>query len=121
MGRGFEKQRSKDRFCPDRNHPDDSCDIYICNHHGSSDASSAAFLSALSPEYTIISCGKENEYGHPAKKALERIRESGSRLYRTDLQGDIIFHLTESGISFDQEATEDWTAGKYVPTENSAE
>ena len=88
---------------------DVNCDIYICNHHGSSDASCEAFLSALSPEVTIISCGKDNEYGHPAKKALERIRESGSRLYRTDLQGDIIFHLTESGISFDQEATEDWT------------
>ena len=97
------------------------CDIYVCNHHGSSDASSAAFLSALSPEVTIISCGKDNEYGHPAGKTLERIRESGSRLYRTDLQGDIIFCMTESGISFEQEETEDWTPGKTIPSENPAE
>ena len=90
------------------------CDVYICNHHGSADASSRPFLEALSPEYTVISCGRDNEYGHPAKRTLDTIRDCGSLLYRTDLQGDIVFRMTEKGLVFEQDPTEDWTPGVYM-------
>ena len=78
---------------------DIDCDVYICNHHGSAYSSSEEFLRALSPEITVISCGKDNEYGHPAESTLKRLQKCGSEVYRTDEQGDVIFLLTENGIA----------------------
>lgn len=83
----------------------------VCNHHGSTTSSCREFITAVSPKYTIISCGKDNDYGHPAPSVLKRIRESGSLLYRTDLQGDIIFEVTDDGLEFEKSPTEDWTPG----------
>ncbi len=86
-------------------------DIYICNHHGSSSSSCKAFIEAVSPEYTVISCGSGNDYGHPARTVLERIQDSGSALYRTDTQGDINFWLYESGPVFELLPTDNWEPG----------
>ncbi len=80
---------------------DIDCDVYICNHHGSADASSEDFLRAMSPAWTVISCGKDNEYGHPAASTLKRLERAGSEIRRTDQEGDIIFLLMDSGIIWD--------------------
>ena len=82
---------------------DVDCDVYICSHHGSAYSSSKEFLEAMSPEYTIISCGKDNEYGHPAEETLKRLEECGSKVYRTDLEGDVVFEMTGEGIVFEGE------------------
>lgn len=58
-------------------------------HHGSSDASSAAFLNRVDPEVAVISLGKENDYGHPHKETLERLKTAGSLVLRTDQDGTI--------------------------------
>ena len=89
------------------------CPIYLVNHHGSSSSSSDAFIKALSPEHSIISCGSGNDYGHPHASVLNRIREAGSDLYRTDIQGDIVFYITEEGIVFEKDPCNDWTPGVY--------
>ena len=89
------------------------CDVYLVNHHGSTTSSSDAFLQALSPEYSIVSCGKDNDYGHPARSVLNRIKASGSELFRTDLQGDIEIYFTDDGIQFSEDPTDDWTPGVY--------
>ena len=60
-------------------------------HHGSSTSTSNAWLNAVSPSYAVISCGKDNEYGHPAEDVLSRFKERDVTVLRTDLQGDIIF------------------------------
>lgn len=64
------------------------CDVYKVSHHGASDASSDAFVSAISPRYSVISCGAGNSYGHPSGETLVRLR--GTRILRTDLLGEII-------------------------------
>lgn len=65
-------------------------DILKAAHHGSKNSNSADFITAAAPEYTVISCGKNNRYGHPHEETLERLRVEGSRIMRTDECGDII-------------------------------
>ena len=93
-------------------------DIYICNHHGSNSSTGKSFVSELTPDDTVISCGKDNDYGHPAKRVLETLQESGTTLYRTDIQGDIVMTFYgNQGYRFDQEPCNDWTPGVYKPKE----
>lgn len=58
-------------------------------HHGSDTSSCAAFLSAVSPQIAVISCGEDNSYGHPHDEALQRLEEQKAKVYRTDLSGTI--------------------------------
>lgn len=64
-------------------------------HHGSSNASSAEWLSLLSPEAFIVSCGRDNGYGHPSGEALARFRAASpdGEIYRTDELGDVIVSI----------------------------
>lgn len=86
-------------------------DIYLANHHGSDTSSTDNFLNAVTPVYTIISCGKGNAYGHPTEAALERIQNAGSFLYRTDIQGEIIMYSNGQEYWFNQEPCDDWNSG----------
>lgn len=70
------------------------CDIIKIAHHGSKYSSSLEFLQAVSPEYAVISCGK-NSYGHPTDTVINNIIEVGSSVLRTDLQGNILFSVVE--------------------------
>ena len=62
-------------------------DVLKVGHHGSSSSSSPEFIRAINPEYAVISCGKNNEYGHPTQKTLNAL--DGCWIYRTDLLGNI--------------------------------
>lgn len=44
-------------------------------HHGSKYSSGEDFLDALAPKIALISCGKNNSYGHPGKETLERLED----------------------------------------------
>jgi len=63
--------------------------IIKVGHHGSKTASGSALLKAVKPEIAVISCGRRNRFKHPHKEALERIKECGARIYRTDQHGAI--------------------------------
>ncbi len=65
-------------------------DILVCPHHGSKYSSSEQLIDAVSPETVVISCGKNNLYGHPASETLERYEDAGVRIRRTDKEGAII-------------------------------
>lgn len=58
-------------------------------HHGGRYSSTESFLRAVSPRVAVISCGVDNDYGHPTADAMNRIQAVGAKLYRTDLQGDV--------------------------------
>lgn len=62
---------------------------YKVAHHGSSGASCSSFLKEVTPSMAVISCGKDNSYGHPTDAALTRIEKYTDRIYRTDLLGTI--------------------------------
>ena len=73
-------------------------DLLKVAHHGSHKSSDTAFLAAVSPEYAVISVGK-NSYGHPRPEALERLVASGAVIYRTDLIGTVEFLFSDGKIT----------------------
>lgn len=82
-------------------------------HHGSSDATSSAWLDAVRPLYAIISCGEGNEYGHPTKAVLNRLQQRGVKVYRTDLQG--YMKVTEENGALTCRVDKNPDANTFVP------
>ena len=72
------------------------CDILKVGHHGSGSSTSDEFLAIATPEYSVISCGYKNQYSHPNEALLERLEKAKSKIYRTDLHGDVTFHFYEN-------------------------
>ena len=58
-------------------------------HHGSATATTEAFLGAVRPAVSIISCGRNNRYGHPAAETLERLERAGSEIFLTPQDGAV--------------------------------
>ncbi|MDO4841545.1 MAG: ComEC/Rec2 family competence protein [Phoenicibacter congonensis] len=79
-------------------------DVLKVSHHGSRTASSVKFLKQVSPEYAVISCGKDNDYGHPHEETLKHLKKVNTTVLRTDELGDIIF--TTDGNSLDYTSTD---------------
>lgn len=67
-----------------------SAKVLKVGHHGSSSSTSKEFLDAVKPVYAVISLGEDNSYGHPHVEVLERLENSGAKVFRTDLDGTII-------------------------------
>jgi len=65
-------------------------DVLKVGHHGSSTSTSKDFLKAVNPSIAIISCGKNNKYGHPHKETITSLEDSKVKYYRTDLDGTIV-------------------------------
>lgn len=64
-------------------------DVLKVGHHGSQTSSTMEFLQQTKPSISVISAGANNSFGHPAAAVLENLRQSGSRVLRTDELGDI--------------------------------
>ena len=67
-------------------------------HHGSSSSSTNEFIEKLKPDAVAISCGYNNDYGHPHRSVLDTFRENGSVVYRTDKNGSLVFYCDDNGI-----------------------
>lgn len=70
-------------------------------HHGSRYSSCEAFLRLISPEWTVISCGEGNSYGHPHKEMLERLEDQGTEILVTEDAGAIVVSTDGEQIRFD--------------------
>lgn len=68
-------------------------DVLKVGHHGSSGSTSEEFLNRISPVCSVISCGKNNSYGHPHEETLERLEEEGVKVLRTDEVGAIMIQV----------------------------
>lgn len=77
------------------NVPDIDIDVLKLGHHGSSTSSSDYFITKTSPKIAIISCGKNNKYGHPHQEVMRVLKKHGVTPYRTDEMGDIV--ITSDG------------------------
>ena len=67
-------------------------------HHGSKNGTSEEFLRLFSPRAAVISCGKDNSYGHPAEEVLDRLGQSGAEIYRTDLSGAVTVEIRDEAV-----------------------
>lgn len=65
------------------------CDVLKVGHHGSHTATSDDFLQAADPAYAVISCGKDNSYGHPHAEVVAKLEEDDVQIYRTDTMGTV--------------------------------
>ena len=66
-------------------------DVLIAGHHGSKYSTGKLLLDTVKPDTVIISAGADNPYGHPAPELLDRLLAYGIRVFRTDLNGTVIF------------------------------
>lgn len=58
-------------------------------HHGSKTSSIQEFLNEVNPQIALIGVGRKNKFGHPNQEVLERLKEKGIQIYRTDQNGEI--------------------------------
>lgn len=73
-------------------------DILKVAHHGSRYTTSNEFLDKVNPKIAVISCGINNDYGHPHKETLQRLKDKNIKVYRTDIHGDIT--ITSNGETY---------------------
>ena len=74
-----------------------TANVLKVGHHGSRSSSSKEFVKSVNPEYSVIMCAMQNEYDHPHKVTLNTLKDVGSLVYRTDLQGNIVIEIDSSG------------------------
>ena len=79
-------------------------DVLKVGHHGSDTSTTAVFLDAVSPAYAVIQVGKDNKYGHPTTEIINRLEERNIKIYRNDLDGNIIAISDGENIEFNTEA-----------------
>lgn len=72
-------------------------DVLKVGHHGSATSTSLALLKATTPELALVSVGRRNRYGHPARAVLERLERASVRVLRTDRNGSIIVRAYADG------------------------
>ncbi|WP_290441632.1 ComEC/Rec2 family competence protein [Clostridium estertheticum] len=77
-----------------------SADVLKVGHHGSSSSTTQAFLNKVNPKYAVISCGKNNSYGHPHKSTMNKLKSKGIKVYRTDENGTIVATSDGNNITF---------------------
>jgi beta-lactamase superfamily II metal-dependent hydrolase len=76
-----------------------SADVIKIGHHGSDSSSGQSFINKVNAKYAIISVGSNNKYEHPYQTVIDRWTNSGTIIYRTDINGNII--VTSDGNSID--------------------
>lgn len=74
-----------------KNYPHLKVDALIVGHHGSRYSTDASVVKQLAVQYSLISVGQKNRYGHPHQEVLERLKQTV--IYRTDQMGAIRYML----------------------------
>ncbi|MFN2340272.1 MAG: MBL fold metallo-hydrolase, partial [Halanaerobium sp.] len=77
--------------------PELRVDLIKVPHHGSKTSSYSEWIKSLKPEVAVIQVG-DNHYGHPALEVIELYQSQGARVYRNDLNGNIV--LTADGKNY---------------------
>ena len=80
-------------------------DVLKVGHHGSGYSSSAQFINKVKPKYSIISVGKDNDYGFPKQITLDKLEKINSKIYRTDINGTIILKSDGNNIEISSKKT----------------
>ena len=86
-------------------HPALTCDVLKVGHHGAATSSSEEFLQAVRPSTAVISCGVDNDYGHPSDQTLQNLSLAGVDDVRiTALSGTVVLPLNPPSSSSEENA-----------------
>lgn len=77
-----------------------SANVLKAGHHGSSTSTGYYFLRSVMPQFAVISCGKNNSYGHPHSETLEKFDQAETEYYRTDEYGTVTSVTDGENIRF---------------------
>jgi Predicted hydrolase (metallo-beta-lactamase superfamily) len=77
-------------------------DVLKVGHHGSYSSTGYLFLRTVNPRYSVISCGLNNDYGHPHEETMSRLNDVGSTIFRIDQLGTIIATSEGDQLSFNK-------------------
>lgn len=66
-------------------------DLFKAGHHGSATSNTLSFLQLVRPCAVAVSCGLDNDYGHPHREALQSFAAVGAEIWRTDVSGTLMF------------------------------
>lgn len=64
-------------------------DVLKVSHHGSADPGLPDTLTRLRPSIATIEVGRPNPFGHPTASTLRALQDAGTRVYRTDRDGNV--------------------------------
>ncbi len=90
---------------------DISANVLKLGHHGSHSSTSQAFLDKVNPRYAIVSCGKDNDYGHPHQETTDKLNKKGIEMLRTDVSGTIVSTSNGNDISFNVNTSNNTNTG----------
>lgn len=79
-------------------YPNLKADVLKVPHHGSASSTHDQFLNQLAPDYTLISVGENNFFGHPDQGTVSRLDDFNSINYRTDIHGSILYTYSENSL-----------------------
>ncbi|NLJ78387.1 MAG: MBL fold metallo-hydrolase [Tissierellia bacterium] len=97
-----------------------AADVLRIGHHGGKTSSMEEFLIAVDPDYSIISVGKGNTYGHPHRETLNRLQKIDSQIMRTDELGDIILISDGKELKWEENlGAGDSIKGQYIGNQNT--
>ena len=85
-----EKENEQSRTWPQTN-------VLKVGHHGSNTSTSEEFLNQVQPQIAVIQVGKNNDYFHPHKVILDKLKKIRAKIYRTDEKGNIL--IESDGIN----------------------
>lgn len=108
---------------------DIKADVLKVGHHGSGTSSSYYFLRTVMPSVAVISCGKDNSYGHPHKETIDILNQAEVETYRTDNGGTVCVSTDGKEITVKQSdlmqqvqpesATPGFLSTAYIGNKNS--
>jgi len=78
-------------------------EVLLVPHHGSRTSSTLEFITEVAPRWAVVAAGYRNRFGHPNGEVLERYRQAGARIARTDLEGSIAVRLSGETLSVEGE------------------
>lgn len=95
---------------------DFKADVLKLAHHGSANCgcNSENFLNTVDANVYIVSCGLDNEYGHPHIETMQYASTNGIHLFRTDLQGSIVCVSVGNKITWNKKYTDNYLNGNNL-------
>lgn len=96
----MEKEAEKDVL---KNDVNIKADVFKLSHHGSSTSNTKAFLEKVNPKYCVAEVGKNNSYRHPSEKVLALLKNKKIKLFRTDINGTVVFSIKDKKLNYKTE------------------